>query len=209
MPLATKKNGIGSDGELASDLVAVDDAMTKIMPTLKDLKGLVIDLRYNGGGEDLVAMRILSYLIDKPLLASRKKYKLANGFSQPKDIMVHPAKNNDRFYGPIVVLTSLATASAAESFALGLYARKNVTFVGAPSNGVYSDMLMKQLPNGWTFSLSNEVYLDLAGNNCEFAGLPVSQHFDYLDPKVLKSGKDPALEFAIGLFRLQYDNECP
>jgi carboxyl-terminal processing protease len=93
------------------------------------------------------------------------------------------------FVGPIVVLTSEATASAAESFGLGLFARGNVKFIGAPSNGSYSDMLQKQLPNGWTFSLSNEVYVDLSGNNYESVGFPVTQRFDYFDAQALQQGK--------------------
>jgi carboxyl-terminal processing protease len=82
-------SGFGREEDnLAADLDAVDRAMKTIIPVLNSSKGLVLDLRWNGGGEDLVSMRILSYFIDKPLVASRKYAKLTKGFSLARDIVV-------------------------------------------------------------------------------------------------------------------------
>lgn len=54
----------------------------------------------------------------------------------------------------------------------GAMALPNVTRIGTPTYGVLSDMLEKHLPNGWSFSLSNEVYLAVDGKLYEGLGIP-------------------------------------
>ncbi|MCF6440534.1 S41 family peptidase [Pseudoalteromonas luteoviolacea] len=177
---------------IQADIKEVDKAIQHIMPMLTKSKGLVIDLRWNSGGYDIVSQRLLSYFIDKPLLVGSKSYRTENGFSKPENIIVHPA-TFDRYLGPIVVLTSGITMSAAESFLLGLAAREQVSIIGEPSNGGFSDSLPKQLPNGWSFTLSNERYFDHKGESYEYRGYPVEKSFEYLNAADLKAEKDSAL----------------
>lgn len=189
-----------ADETVQADIKEVDRSLQHIMPILTNAKGLVIDLRWNSGGYDVVSQRILSYLIDKPLLIGSKSYRTESGFSKPEGIIVNPAAF-DRYLGPIVVLTSGITMSAAESFLLGIAAREQVTIVGEPSNGGFSDSLPKQLPNGWSFTLSNERYLDHNGVNHEYRGYPVEKYFEYLNAADLKADKDSALIEAIKLLK--------
>ncbi len=69
-------------------------------------------------------------------------------------------------------MTSGVTVSAAEIFALCLRALGNVTHVGQATRGSLSDNLWKRLPNGWSLSLSNEVYADADGRRWEGKGIP-------------------------------------
>ncbi len=183
---------------VSADLAATDKVMSHILPVLRNSKGLIIDLRWNSGGYDVVSNKILSYLIDNSLNIGSKSTKLKDGFSQPKEIVVQPAIGK-RYNGPIVVLTSGLTMSAGEIFVLGLAAREQVTIIGEATNGGLSDTLPKQLPNGWTFTLSNERYLDFNKINHEYSGYPVAQKFEYLNPQDLKEYKNSALEEAIKL----------
>jgi carboxyl-terminal processing protease len=192
--------GFSEEGSISSELIGVDKVMSQALPFLNESKGVIIDLRWNGGGADLIAERFLSYFINEKLHAGSKSAKLSQGFSQPKNILIEPS-NNENYLGPIVVLTSKVTASAAESFTLYSHARGNVTFIGENSNGSYSDMLMKALPNGWVLSLSNERYYDLAGNHYEFTGFPVAKNFEYFNAKNLEEGIDPALEEAMSILK--------
>lgn len=183
-----------------ADLEEVDRSMRFIMPSLVNSKGLVIDLRWNSGGSDIVSQRILSYLIDKPLLMGSKSYRTAEGFSQPTNIIVQPAPF-EHYLGPVVVLTSGITMSAAESFLLGMGGREHVTIIGEPSNGGFSDSLPKQLPNGWSFALSNERYYDHKGENYEYRGYPVAKYFEYLNKADLEAEKDSALVEAMNILQ--------
>ncbi|RYV01666.1 hypothetical protein SOPP22_14975 [Shewanella sp. OPT22] len=179
-----------------SDVESVNKMMNRIMPEISNSKGVIIDLRWNGGGEDLVSKQFLSYFIGKQLNSGSKKYKRLNGFSKPKNIIIEPNVQNP-FLGNVVVLTSQLTSSAAEAFLIYMKARGNVTFIGENTNGILSDMLVKELPNGWSLTLSNEQYFDIEGNIFEFVGFPVSKHFEYFNAQDLEKGIDPALEEAM------------
>lgn len=186
---------------VSADLITVDKVMKHISPILQNSRGLIIDLRWNSGGFDVVSNRILSYFINSPLYIGSKSTKLKKGFSQPREIVIQPAQS-DQYQGPIVVLTSGLTMSAGEILLIGLAARDKVTIIGEASNGGFSDSLPKQLPNGWSFALSNERYLDFESKNHEYSGYPVAQQHEYLNAQALKEGKDYALESAIILLQL-------
>jgi len=193
-------SGFTEEDTLVADLTTVDSVMKSITPTLNQSKGLVIDLRWNAGGLDAVSNRILSYLINHPLHIGSKSAKLKDGFTQAKNIVIEPASAT-QVQTPIVVLTSGLTMSAGEVFLLGLAARDDVTIIGEASNGGFSDSLPKQLPNGWTFALSNERYLDFENKNHEYSGYPVDQAYKYLDAKALNEDKDYALEAAMFILK--------
>ncbi len=177
---------------------AIDVIMADAIADFEQSKGMIIDLRLNGGGSDYISLQILSHLIEQPLTIGSKYYKTLSGFSEPEDITVEPHQGN-AYLGPIVVLTSDLTASAAEIFLLGLKARGNVTFIGENSNGAYSDILSKTLPNGWELGLSNEGYLDTLGNNYEITGFPVAHHIPLFDLRAATQTKDAAIDKAIEL----------
>ena len=71
---------------------------------------------------------------------------------EPQPFHVEPSKRA-RYLGPVYLLTSDVTLSAAEVFALYMRALPNVIHVGETTRGAFSDMIEKPLPNGWTLSL--------------------------------------------------------
>jgi carboxyl-terminal processing protease len=91
-------------------------------------------------------------------------------------------------------MTSNVTVSAAEILTLAMRALPNVTHVGETTRGSLSDMLAKRLPNGWSVTLSNEVYLDAHGKGWEGAGIAPS-----LAIPVFIGDDDPAASHARAL----------
>src|SRR6185312_943777 len=77
-----------------------------------------------------------------------------------------------RYVGPVYLLTSDVTLSAAEVFGLYMRALPNVVQVGETTRGAFSDMIEKPLPNGWLLDISAEVYRDPDGRSYEAHGLP-------------------------------------
>lgn len=59
------------------------------------------------------------------------------------------------FDGPVIVLTSGSTFSAAETFALAMRVRDNVSIVGERSSDHFSDLEEFELANGWLYTLSS------------------------------------------------------
>lgn len=188
------------DVEIADDVAAIHDIMNQMIPTINGSQGLILDLRLNGGGHDHVAMQLFSHFIDTETVIGHKRIKTDDGFTEFFDIKVKPA-SGERYLGPIVVLTSEYTASAAEVFSLALLARDKVTFVGENTNGSFSDSLPKTLPNGWSFALSNEQYQDIKGNDYESIGIPVQHSAPLFAPEKIEQGIDAGIEQGIVILK--------
>ena len=58
-------------------------------------------------------------------------------------------------------------------------AMDQVKRIGSSTTGALSTTLDKTLPNGWVFSISNEVYMDNQGNQYENIGVPVDYELNY------------------------------
>jgi len=99
------------------------------------------------------------------------------------------------------VLVSGYTLSAAEVFTLIMQAHPACTFIGAPTCGCYSDILGAKLPNGWMVGLSNQFYMNHAGENYEGLGLTpdVAVGDVYPSEAELAEGNDAVLATAVGL----------
>ena len=110
-------------------------------------------------------------------LALSVKAKKDNGYTKEQKYVLEPSENI--YKGKLIVLTSHRTASAAEIFALGTLAYPEIKRFGSSTNGIFSEILWKNLPNGWEFSLSNEVYSDQNGNVYEITGVPVNNEINY------------------------------
>jgi len=100
-------------------------------------------------------------------------------------------------------LTSHQTASASETFVLASLNLTNAQKIGSNTEGVFSDVLSKKLPNGWDYSLSNEVYESADKINYERIGIPADYKIDYSEKtsefynnllEELKTGEDSAIE---------------
>jgi C-terminal processing protease CtpA/Prc len=63
------------------------------------------------------------------------------------------------FKGKITLLIGPDTVSARETFTMPLMGREpRVIRIGLNTQGVFSDVLNRSLPNGWRFHLPNEIY---------------------------------------------------
>lgn len=188
-------NGL-QDFDLNDDVLAIHDIMNKAIPEINETRGLIIDLRLNSGGHDHLSLTLLSHFLDTKTVIGKKRIKTKDGFTEFHEITVQPYKG-EIYTGPIVVLVSEFTASAAEVFSLGFLARGKVTFVGGNSNGSFSDSLLKTLPNGWLMSLSNEQYQDQNGKDYESIGIPVEYQADLFSLEQLEHGIDLGIDKAI------------
>lgn len=68
--------------------------------------------------------------------------------------------------------------------------------IGDNTQGVFSDMLVRQLPNGWTFAVPNEEYLTPAGTTDDGTGIPPDIHTPVFGDE-LSTGQDSAFDRAV------------
>jgi len=105
--------------------------------------------------------------------------KLETGFTNHQNINLESRTPN--FKKNVFILTSSITASAAEIAVLATLSNNRFLKLGSNTEGAFSDGLDKRLPIGWEYTLSNEVYEDLEGNNYE--GIGINPDIDLNYPK--------------------------
>jgi C-terminal processing protease CtpA/Prc len=190
--------GYTDSGKFSDDLAELNTALDTIFSQPEQSENLVIDLRLNGGGSDKLGLAIADRLTDKPYLAytkiARNDPNDPSGFTDPQSVMVQP---NDKpgFSGDVTLLTSRYSTSAAETFTQALMGREQeVVQVGETTQGVYSDVLTKTLPNGWKFGLGNELFLTDEGETFEGKGIPADIQVPVFTDEDLANGRDSAIE---------------
>ncbi|TSE10109.1 S41 family peptidase [Aquimarina algiphila] len=184
-----------------NELETLNTVLDRMMNDLEDsgISKLILDIRFNEGGYDMVSVNIASRFVDQEQVVFSKKARLGDSFTESTSISVTP-KGDFQFTGDIIVLTSPLTASAAEIFTLCMKDLPYVTIVGDNTNGVFSDILTHTLPNGALIGLSNEVYSDANGKVFETIGVgpseenrvPLFSNDDFIEEK--DSGIDLAIE---------------
>ena len=178
-----------------------DNALDQIFGEASELRGLIIDERLNTGGYDSFGIALASRLTNREYLAYSKVARndvIDNGGrTAPQRIMVRPS-SRPGFGGQVALLTGHDSVSAAEVFAMALFGREPaVTRIGEDTQGVFSDVMERSLPNGWHFRLPNEVYLADDGRTYDVTGVPPDIRVPVFSEQDLKDGRDSALEKAI------------
>ncbi|MEL7427248.1 MAG: S41 family peptidase [Bacteroidota bacterium] len=173
-------------------------ALHRAMSRFKSFEGLIIDLRFNGGGSDEIAYRLASRLMAQEDTLGHYVRTRIEGTDQytGQEYYEIMARGRDRFTGPIVILTSDFTASAAEVFVLLMKDLPRVSQVGDTTEGIFSDMFEFRLPNRWEVSLSHQQFFSRDGINYEGLGL-TPDVMVINTPADLKSGVDPVIIAAL------------
>lgn len=180
-----------------SSLQHINGIVDEALETLADARGLIIDIRNNGGGSDFISLAIASHFTDSAFTGYSKYARDGEGFTEPRAVEVTPAEG-ERFTGrPVVLLTSSNTASAAESFTVMMSQLDNVTLVGETTHGIFSDRLQWLLPEGNVLSMSNEVYLTPDGEWLEGEGITPDIQVPFFTVQERLTGTDSGLEAAL------------
>lgn len=170
-------DSLNHEQQISKEVAGISKLMDKIMQDLEETKHIIIDVRFNGGGQDVVALEILKrYNADRKQIAL-KKARHDNGYTIKTPIYLEAAQSP--YLKPVYLLTSQQSASATDMMALGSLELINLKRIGSHTNGAISDALQKTLPNGWHFSLSNEVYTDNNDKCYENIGVPVDFEMNY------------------------------
>ncbi|MFM0731489.1 S41 family peptidase [Paraburkholderia sediminicola] len=193
--------GYADDASFDKQIDVLKTALDTIFRQTRDMKGLVIDVRLNGGGADEFGTILAGRLTRLPYLAYSKIYRIdpkrPSRFSRPQRIMVK-ASRRPGFYGPVALLIGHESVSAAETFAMALQGRyRRTVFVGENTQGVFSDVLTRILPNGWTFGVPNEIYLTEDDQAYDLVGVPPDVRIPVFARGDIERGRDPALETGV------------
>ena len=132
--------------------------------------GIIIDVRANGGGDELAARSVAARFASRPAVYSKHQYREGDGFGPVVDRVLEPAPVEARCTGKVVVLMGPACMSSCESFLLMMRHGANAPLVGARSRGSSGNPKPVDLGNGvtailptWRDMLPDETLLEGRG----------------------------------------------
>jgi len=179
---------------------AFDEALLK----LADCWALVVDLRFNGGGDELLARAAAGRFLDEA-----RTYSLDVWRSGPKHDQLG-ARNERRFEprgpwrfeSPVVCLQGQVTFSSAESMALMFAQCPQVTTMGDRTGGSSGNPRLLELEGGIKVNLPRWNDMDPAGNPIENVGIAPEVRIE-ARPEEFTPLKDPVLDAALEHLRKQ------
>jgi len=182
------------------NLKASQEAMDKIIKYFSASKALIIDVRRNMGGDDIIGKAIADYFADKKreyMITANKNGKGHNDFADQKIWYIEP--NNFLSYNkPVILLIDNTSFSAAENFALAMREIPNVKLVGMNTSGGFADSEWKTLPCGWSVCIPYSFFTDKNGFCWEGIGVQ-PDYYIKTDPKKHVTEKDTLIDFACKL----------
>ena len=166
-------------------------------------RGLIIDIRDNGGGSLTNVETFVARFIDRPTLVGYISHKTGPGhddFSEPYAITYNPAgPGRVRWAKPVVVLTNRSTFSAANNFASVMKLLPGVRIAGATTGGGSGMPYSSEIPCGWSVRFSACSILNANGVSTEGGVTPTEGCAVDMDPQDTLNGKDTMLEKAMEL----------
>lgn len=172
------------------------DNLSLMLVNLKETKGLILDIRNNGGGILTAAEKLAGIFTDKKIHCGYIQHKTGKGhndFSQPEKLYLEPSKGAI-WLRPVVVLTNRGVFSSANHFVILMRELPNVLVLGDRTGGGSGLPFNSTLPNGWNIRFSACPILDAQGNHTEF-GIEPDLCVD-ITPEDWNNGRDTMIESA-------------
>ena len=130
--------------------------LDEILLALAPCRGLIIDIRDNGGGLLTSAEKLAARFTNKDLMVGYIQHKTGKGhndFSSMEEQWLEPAKAI-RWQKGVAVLTNRAVFSAANEFVKYMKCCPKAIIVGDHTGGGAGLPFSSQLPNGWSVRFS-------------------------------------------------------
>jgi carboxyl-terminal processing protease len=160
---------IASFGNTISDYKKVLDAF---IGTYKNADGIIVDVRAHEGGSDNVSQYIAGRFASKENLFMTMQRRDGPAHDAFGPLIKWYTKPIDETYlGKICLLTNRFTLSAGETFTLAMKVNSTVISIGDTTSGAFSDVVPRELPNGWIYTMSIGDYRDRNGISWEGKGL--------------------------------------
>jgi hypothetical protein len=181
-------------------------------------KGLIIDVRDNGGGSVTNARTLAKRFAEERTRVYNVFYKKGPGrddFTEPVPEFIEPAEAT--YNGPVVILTNRSCYSATTFFVQMMrevLPNTRLRIIGDNTGGGGGLPISKELPIGWRYRFSSTVTLapgsrninsDNPNINIEF-GIPVDEQVSITEQDIA-AGRDPIIERAIELISNAFNEQ--
>lgn len=169
----------------------------ELIERAEDLKGIIIDVRSNGGGSLDNATKLAAAFTNESYGYGQTRIKngaCADCFSSWNTLSVTP-RSGPTFSGKVMVLTNRESYSTTSYFAEMMRQNENAKLVGSSTGGGVGTPVYGELPNGWLYRFSSTQMVNIDGEHLE-PGVPVDYEVSLLREDELE-GVDTIIEFAI------------
>jgi len=175
---------------------------------LQNVRGIVLDLRDNGGGEADAMVDVASFFLP----AGRDLGRFINRDgrthldARTRAAMLSAADAITPFRGPLIILTGPRTASAAEVFAAAMKEQARASIIGETTCGCVLGVRRRHtLPDGGVLEVSEADYRTARGVRLEGSGITPNEA---VTPTLqdLSSGYDRALQRAVEMLKAMFKN---
>lgn len=178
-----------------------DTNMSYILKSFGNCKGLILDVRNNGGGALDNAKQLASYFIETDVITGYICHKTGAGhsdFSKPVAVIT-TANKSVQWNRPVVVLTNRMSYSATNDFVNCMKKATHATIVGDQTGGGGGLPLSSEIPNGWMVRFSSSPMFDANMQHTEWGIEPDVK--DSIRVADQAKGIDTIIETAINLLK--------
>lgn len=142
------KGVMGSESDEVNDQIELAKLVDQILSEFNTCKGLIIDLRDNGGGHS--GYELAGRFVSDSARVNYKSIRANGKFSPFQEFWVKPS-GSAHFTKAIVILTSDRTASAAEDFTLALSQFSHVTILVRTPKACFPILIHLCCPTRWRY----------------------------------------------------------
>ncbi len=173
-----------------------DGNLDDVLSYLALCRGLIIDIRNNGGGTLTYAEKLAARFTNEQVLVGYMRHKTGTGhndFSEMEPQYLEPSSRL-RWHKPVCVLTNRSVFSSANEFTMYMKALPDVKLVGDRTGGGAGMPFSSSLPNGWNVRFSACPMYDAQQESTEFGIEP--HYYVNLTDEDFQRGQDTIIEFA-------------
>lgn len=174
-----------------------------------DFKGIIIDVRGNGGGEVTDLNFLLGRLITSPLTFGYTRYKSGNGrldYTPWAPAIITPQADAKAVSVPIMVLADNFSVSLAELTTMAIHTMPTGKFIGETTWGANGPLTSNEFFNGGQFTAANFLFAYTSSSEFKYIdnkiyegkGFPPDESVPY-NAAAIRAGRDLALEKALTL----------
>ncbi|MDR3193670.1 MAG: S41 family peptidase [Tannerella sp.] len=186
-----------------------ESGLDEIFMYFKDCRGLIIDVRDNGGGSLSYSDRIASRFLEEKVTVGYIRHKTGPGHDDFSDLYPIELKPSERarWLRPVAVLTNRHSYSATNDFVNKMKILPRVAIIGDRTGGGSGLPFNSELPNGWIVRFSASPILDVNKEITE-SGIEPDLKVDMTAEDTAK-GRDTLIEEAVTWIHAQTRQPAP
>jgi hypothetical protein len=198
-----KKDSIGyiAISSWNKDNISIQE-FDRVLDSVRSCKGIILDIRMNGGGYGPLAGSIGGRFVTGVFSCGYIQYRsgvLHTDFSQILPIE-YPQRGEWQFTKPIILLVGRGCFSTSEIFTAGMSKVPHCITIGDTTGGGLSNSRQFTLPDGTTYTISDQLIFDTDQKIVEGNGIPPQIVVGWNTTDVAK-GNDPVLDNAFSLLK--------